>query len=140
MYAYGSRSLHQSKNLPKHYEVLFTGSELPSGSTELSQVQRDKRKLGTMCHALIAKRMFTPNLDTYTGDDTIIESFTREDSARASVWRARTTVVGTNKLGVVPVWSTGATCELVRGNVQCGTVLTHGRASSGISLHIPCIT
>ncbi len=45
---------HHSKNLPKHYEVLFTGSEMPSGPTELSQVQRDKRKLGTMCHALIA--------------------------------------------------------------------------------------
>jgi hypothetical protein len=60
---------HQSKNLPKHYEVLFTGSEIPSGPTELSQVQRDKRKLGTMCHALIAEHMFTPNLDTYTGDD-----------------------------------------------------------------------
>jgi hypothetical protein len=42
---------HQSKNLPKHYEVLFTGSEAPSGPTELSKVQRDKRKLGTMCHA-----------------------------------------------------------------------------------------
>jgi hypothetical protein len=28
--------------------------------------------------------MFTPNLDTYTGDDAIIETFTREDSARAS--------------------------------------------------------
>ena len=75
---------HQSKNLPKHYEVLFTGSEMPSGPTELSQVQRDKRKLGTMCHALIAEHMFTPNLDTYTGDDAIIETFTREDSARAS--------------------------------------------------------
>ena len=75
---------HQSKNLPKHYEVLFTGSEIPSGPTELSQVQRDKRKLGTMCHALIAEHMFTPNLDTHTGDDAIIETFTREDSARAS--------------------------------------------------------
>jgi hypothetical protein len=75
---------HQSKNLPKHYEVLFTGSDIPSGPTELRQVQRDKRKLGTMCHALIAERMFTPNLDTYTGDDATIEMFTREDSARAS--------------------------------------------------------
>ncbi len=37
-----------------------------------------------MCHALIAEHMFTPNLDTYTGDDAIIETFTREDSARAS--------------------------------------------------------
>ena len=37
---------HQSKNLPKHYEVLYTGSEVPTGPTELSQVQRDKRKLG----------------------------------------------------------------------------------------------
>jgi hypothetical protein len=45
---------HQSKNLPKHYEVLFTGSEI-----ELSQVQRDKRKLGTMCHALIRTRAMT---------------------------------------------------------------------------------
>ena len=25
---------HQSKNLPKHYEVLFTGSEVPTGPTE----------------------------------------------------------------------------------------------------------
>jgi hypothetical protein len=75
---------HQSKNLPKHYEVLFTGSEIPSRPTELSQVQRDKRKLGTTCHALIAEHMFTPNLDTYTSDDAIIETFTREDSARAS--------------------------------------------------------
>ncbi len=75
---------HQSKNLPKHYEVLFTGSEIPSGSTELSQVQRDKRKLGTMCHALIAEHMFTLSLDTYTGDDAIIETFTRENSACAS--------------------------------------------------------
>ncbi len=75
---------HQSKNLPKHYEVLFTGSEIPLGPAELSQVQRDKRKLGTMCHALIAEHMFTPNLDTYTGDDAIIDTFTREDSARAS--------------------------------------------------------
>ena len=75
---------HQSKNLPKHYEALFTGSEIPSGSTELSQAQRDKRKLGTMCHALLAEHMFTPNLDTYTGDDAIIETFTREDSARSS--------------------------------------------------------
>ena len=41
--------------------MLFTGSEVPSGPTELSQVQRDKRKLGTMCHALIAEHMFTPN-------------------------------------------------------------------------------
>jgi hypothetical protein len=73
---------HQSKNLPKHYEVLFTGSEAPSGPTELSKVQRDKRKLGTMCHALIAEHMFTPNLDTYTGDDAIIDTFTQEDSAR----------------------------------------------------------
>jgi hypothetical protein len=75
---------HQSKSLPKHYEVLFTGSEVPTGPTELSQVQRDKRKLGTMCHALIAEHMFTPNLDTYTGDDAIINTFTREDSARAT--------------------------------------------------------
>ncbi len=37
-----------------------------------------------MCHALIAEHMFTPNLDTFTGDDAIIETFTREDSARAS--------------------------------------------------------
>jgi hypothetical protein len=65
---------HQSKNLPKNYEVLFTGSEIPSGTTELSQVQRDKQKLGTMCQ----------NLDTYIGDDAIIENFTREDSTRAS--------------------------------------------------------
>jgi hypothetical protein len=64
---------HQSKKLPKHYEVLFTGSEAPSGSTELSKVQRDKRKLGTMYHALIAKHMFTLNLHTYTGDDDIID-------------------------------------------------------------------
>ncbi len=28
--------------------------------------------------------MFTPNLDTYTSDDAIIETFTRENSARAS--------------------------------------------------------
>ena len=75
---------HQSKNLPKHYEVLFTGSEVPTGPTELSQVQRDKRKLGTMCHALIADHMFTPNLDAYTGDDAIIDTFTQEDSARAT--------------------------------------------------------
>jgi hypothetical protein len=74
----------QSKNFPKYCEVLFTGSEIPSGPTELSQVQRDKRKLSTMCHALIAKHMFTPNLDTYTGDDAIIETFTRENSARTS--------------------------------------------------------
>jgi hypothetical protein len=46
---------NQSKNLPKDYEVLFTGYEAPSGPTELSKVQRDKRKLGTMCHALIAE-------------------------------------------------------------------------------------
>jgi hypothetical protein len=59
----------QSKTLPKHYEVLFTGSEVPSGPTELSKVQRDKWKLGTMCHALIAEHMFTPNLDMHTGDD-----------------------------------------------------------------------
>ena len=58
---------HQSKNLPKHYEVLFTGSEVPTEPTELSQVQRDKRKLGTMCHALIAEhtsigiRVMTPS-------------------------------------------------------------------------------
>ena len=75
---------HQSKNLPKHYEVLFTGSEVPTGPTELSQVQRDKRKLGTICHALIAEHMFTPNLDRYTGDDAIIDTFTREDSVRAT--------------------------------------------------------
>jgi hypothetical protein len=67
---------HQSKNSPKNYEVLFTGSEVPTEPTELSQVQRDKRKLGTMCHALIAEHMFTPNLDTYTGDDAIIDTFT----------------------------------------------------------------
>ncbi len=64
--------------------MFFTVSEIPSGPTELSQVQRDKRKLGTMCHALIVEHMFTPNLDTYTGDDAIMETFTREDSARAS--------------------------------------------------------
>jgi hypothetical protein len=29
-----------------------------------------------MCHALIAEHMFTPNLDTYTGDDGIIDKFT----------------------------------------------------------------
>ncbi len=75
---------HQSKNLPKNYEMLFTGSEVPTGPTELSQVQRDKRKLGTMCHALIAEHMFSSNLDTYTGDDAIIDTFTREDSARAT--------------------------------------------------------
>ena len=75
---------HQSKNLPEHYEVLFTGSEVPTGPIELSQVQRDKRKLGTMCHALIAERMFTPNLEAHTGDDAIIDMFTREDSARAT--------------------------------------------------------
>ncbi len=73
---------HQSKNLPKPYEVLFTGSEAPSGPTELSKVQMDKQKLGTMCHALIAEHMFTPNFDTYTGDDAIIDTFTQEDSAR----------------------------------------------------------
>jgi hypothetical protein len=49
---------YQSKTLTKHYEELFTGSEAPSGPTELSKVQRDKRKLGTMCHALIAEHMF----------------------------------------------------------------------------------
>ncbi len=75
---------HQSKSLPKPYEVLFTGYEVPSGPNELSQVQRDKRKLGTMCHALIAEHMFTPNLDRHTGDDAIIETFTREDSACAT--------------------------------------------------------
>jgi hypothetical protein len=37
-----------------------------------------------MCHALIAEHMFTPNLDTYTGDDAIIDTFTRKDSARAA--------------------------------------------------------
>jgi hypothetical protein len=47
-------------------------------------VQRDKRKLGTMCYALIAEHMFTPNPDRYTGDDAIIDTFTREDSARAT--------------------------------------------------------
>ncbi len=74
---------HQSKSLPKHYEVLFTtGSEAPSGPTELSKVEKDKRKLGTMCHALIAEHMFIPNLDTYTGDDAIIDTFTQEDSTR----------------------------------------------------------
>jgi hypothetical protein len=58
---------HQSKNLPKHHEVLFTGSEVSSGPIELSKVQQDKRKLGTMCHALIAEHIFTPiNFDTYT--------------------------------------------------------------------------
>ncbi len=46
--------------------------------------RRDKRKLGTMCHALIAEHMFTPNLDRHTGDDATIETFTREDSARAT--------------------------------------------------------
>ncbi len=75
---------HQSKSLPKHYDVLFTGSEVPTGPTELSQVQRDKRKLGTMYHALIAEHMFTPNPDTHTGDDAIIDTFTREDSTRAT--------------------------------------------------------
>jgi hypothetical protein len=64
--------------------MLFTGSEVPTGPTELSQVQRDKRKLGTMCHALIAEHMFTPNLDAYTGDDAIIDTFTREESVRAT--------------------------------------------------------
>ena len=80
---------HQSKNLPKHYEVLFTGSEVPTGPTELSQVQRDKRKLGTMCHALIAEHMFTPNPDRHSGDDAIVDTFTREDSARASKSNSR---------------------------------------------------
>jgi hypothetical protein len=75
---------HQSKNLLKHCEVLFTGSEVPTGPTELIQFQRNKRKLGTMCHALIAEHMFTPNLDTYTGEDVIIGTFTREDSAHVS--------------------------------------------------------
>ena len=37
-----------------------------------------------MGHALIAEHTFTPNLDTYTGDDAIIDTFTREDSARAT--------------------------------------------------------
>jgi hypothetical protein len=37
-----------------------------------------------MCHALIAVHMFALNLDTYTGDDAIIGTFTREDSARAT--------------------------------------------------------
>ena len=78
---------HQSKNLPKHYEVLFTGSEAPAGSTELSKVQRDKRKLGTMCHALIAEHMFTPNLDTYTGDDAIIETLMGNVSHLAKLLR-----------------------------------------------------
>ncbi len=64
--------------------MLFTGSEVPTGPTELSQVQRDKRKLGTICHALIAEHMFTPNLDTYTDDDAIIDTFTREESVRAT--------------------------------------------------------
>jgi hypothetical protein len=32
---------------------------------------------GTMCHALIAEHMLTPNLDTYTGDDAIIDTFTQ---------------------------------------------------------------
>ncbi len=81
---------HQSKNLSKHYELLFTGSEAPAGPTELSKVQRDKQKLGTMCHALIVEHMFTSNLDTYTGDDAIIDTFTREDSARATRARAST--------------------------------------------------
>jgi hypothetical protein len=43
-----------------------------------------------MCHALIAEHMFTPNLDTYTGDDAIIDTFTRDDSARATRARAST--------------------------------------------------
>jgi hypothetical protein len=80
---------HQSKNLPKHYEVLFTGSEVPSGPIKLSKVQRDKRKLGTMWHALIAEHMFTPNPDKHTGDDAIIDTFTREDSARAKKSNSR---------------------------------------------------
>ena len=54
--------------------MLFTGSKAFAGSTELSKVQRDKRKLGAMSHALIAEHMFTPNLDTYTGDDAIIDT------------------------------------------------------------------
>ena len=37
-----------------------------------------------------AEHMFTPNLDTYTGDDAIIDTFTREDSARATRARAST--------------------------------------------------
>ncbi len=82
---------HQSKNLPKHYEALFTGSEVPTEPTELSQVQRDKRKLGTMCHTLIAEHMFTPNLDAHTSDDAIIDTFTREDSARATRSNSRGT-------------------------------------------------
>ena len=75
---------HQNKNLPEHYETLFTGSEVPAGPTELSHAQRDKRKLGTMCHALIADHMFTPNLDAHSGDDAIIDSFTQEASVRAT--------------------------------------------------------
>jgi hypothetical protein len=35
-----------------------------------------------MCHTSIAEHMFTPNLDSYTGDDAIIDTFTQEDSAR----------------------------------------------------------
>jgi hypothetical protein len=69
--------------------VLFTGSEVSTGPIELSQVQRDKRKLETMCHALIAEHMFTPNLDTYTVDDAIIDTFTREDSVCATRLNSR---------------------------------------------------
>ncbi len=90
--------------------MLFTGSEIPSGPTELSQVQRDKRKLGTMCHALIAEHMFTPNLDTYTGDDAIIETFTREDSARALRANASRAALNTIKISLADLkkkwWTT----------------------------------
>ncbi len=80
---------HQSKTLPKNYEVLFTGSEVLSGSTELSKVQRDKQKLGTMCHALIAEHMFTSNPDRHMGDDAIIDTFIRENWACAARSKSR---------------------------------------------------
>ena len=74
----GAQVIVQQDNAGPHVEEVYSAwmlamfeslgwmyePQAPQGmSTELSQVQRDKRKLGTMCHALIAEHMFTPNLD-----------------------------------------------------------------------------
>ena len=85
------RSLNDVDLLSFGSAQLFVVAEVPTGPTELSQVQRDKRKLGTICHALIAEHMFTPNLDRYTGDYAIIDTFTREDSVRATRSNSRGT-------------------------------------------------
>ena len=81
---------HNNRKLDKYTATLLTGSEPSTSSSELSQVQQDKRKLYTMCTTLLAENMFQPADDDGRSDNELIERYTLDDISASGSRRSWT--------------------------------------------------